>query len=251
MSLLVIVPLFLGFSAMAETAVGLSWMQDTSNGECPEDLQVYIDALELIGAKPVLLPLITNEDEAEAAIQTITALVMTGGEDINPVLFGQEPDSMLETLNDARDLNDMLLLRAAIDADIPVLGTCRGMQVLNVLYGGTLYQDIPTMLDTSIKHRSDDEIDFVFHDITIETGTFVDQIMGGTKQYVNSWHHQAIKDLGKGLKVTAVSSDGIIEAVELPGYKFVLGIQFHPEWHIAEGQPEFKVFFERLVAEAE
>ena len=230
--------------------VGISWMEDTDVDEYSEDLQAYIDALEMAGAEVVLLPRVSTEAQAMRAVNSVDAIVMTGGEDIDPAEYGEEPDEMLEDVNKERDKSDRLILSAAIDRDMPVLGTCRGMQMLNIIQGGTLYQDIPTMYETDILHRSVDEVDFEYHDITVEKDSLVAQIMGKTRFKVNSWHHQGVKDLGDGLKIVAKADDGMIEAIELEGAAFVLGVGFHPEWHIAEGQPEFLAFFERLIKEA-
>jgi|GEM_PF-443301 len=234
----------------ASVKIGLSWMEDINAEEHGEDLQAYIDAVKAAGAEAVLLPLITSAEQAQNETGNIDALIMTGGGDIDPAEYGEAPSDLLEDVDTARDKSDLLLLKAAIDKDIPVLATCRGMQVLNVLQGGTLYQDIPTQFGTSILHRSVDQVDFAYHDITVKSGSFIDQIMGKTRFSVNSWHHQGIKDLGKGLEVTATSDDGMIEAVELQGAAFVLGVGFHPEWLVADGQTEFLAFFERLIEEA-
>jgi len=231
-------------------AIGLSWMEDTEE-DPGEDMQVYIDAVTETGAVAVRLALITDADEARDALADVDAIIMTGGEDIDPAEYGEEADENLEDVNKDRDTNDFLLLKAAVDMDMPVLATCRGLQVLNVMQGGTLIQDIPTQVDTNILHRSLDEVDFVFHNVTVDKDSLVDQIMGTTKLDANSWHHQAIKDLGNGLTVTGKADDGIIEIIEMDEKTFVLGVQFHPEWHVAEGQGEYIAFFERLYTEAE
>lgn len=236
-----------GEAELYEPSIGISWMEDPATDEHSEDLQVYIDAVKKSGGEPELLELIENEDQAKEVVDSVEAIIMTGGEDIDPSNYDEEPDKMLEEVNEPRDKSDLLLIKAAIDADKPVLATCRGLQVLNVALGGTLYQDIPTQVETDILHRSLDQVDFAFHPITVEEGTLIEEIMGKTKLDANSWHHQCIKDLGEGLKVTATSADGVIEAVEYEDATFILGVQFHPEWHVAEGQTEYQLFFDKLV----
>jgi putative glutamine amidotransferase len=227
--------------------IGISWCEDIDADEHSEDLQVYINAVEQAGGDPVLLPLIEDEDQADEVLDTIDGLVMTGGEDIDPSYYGEEPDSKLETVNAERDKSDNYLLKAALDEDFPILAICRGVQFLNVVCGGTLYQDIPTQYDTDILHRSTDQVDFVYHDIDIVKGSKLADIMGAGTLNVNSWHHQGIKKLGDGLTVVATAKDGMIEAVEKDDATFVLGLQFHPEWHIDDGDTEFLPIFQTLV----
>ena len=227
--------------------IGISWCEETDVSEYSEDLQAYIDAVDMAGGVPVLLPLISEEGEALEALDGIDALVMTGGEDIDPSYYNEEPDANLEDVNVARDKSDYILLTAALDRDMPVLAICRGHQMLNVVCGGTLYQDIPTQYETEILHRSLDQVDFEYHDIGIVKGSKLAEIMGSGIIAANSWHHQAIKDLGEGLYVIATSGDGIVEAIEKEGSTFVVGVQFHPEWHVADGEMEYLAIFEKLV----
>ena len=229
--------------------VGLSYIEDVSNEtEYGEDLQAYVDAVEQAGGEPVVLPLIENEEQAQEALDSIDCLIMTGGEDIDPAQYGEQPGEMLEELNKARDVSDKLLLSAALDDDMPILCTCRGMQLLNVVYGGTLYQDIPTDLpESEIKHREPEEIDFTYHDLeNIKSDSVLAGLLGDNIS-VNSWHHQAIKTVGEGLVITAESGDGIIEGLEDPEKTYLVGVQFHPEWMVVDGYDEFLVFFTDLM----
>lgn len=228
--------------------VGLSYIEDVSDdSEYGEDLQAYVDAVDAAGGTPVVLPLIENETQAQETIESIDCLIMTGGEDINPALYGEEPSKNLETVNEARDKSDELLLKAALEADMPILCTCRGMQFLNVMYGGTLYQDIPTELpDSKISHRDPEEIDFTYHDLTVNEDSILAGLLGDNTN-VNSWHHQAIKDVGDGLVVTATSEDGVVEGLEDPDKTYVVAVQSHPEWAVVEGNDEFIVFFTDLM----
>ncbi len=228
-------------------SIGISWCEDLDTNEHSEDLQVYINAVEQAGGAAVLLPLFEDEEQAQEALASLDGLVLTGGEDIDPSYYNEEPDSYLEDVNAARDKSDYILLSAALEKDMPVLAICRGCQYLNVICGGALYQDIPTQYDTDILHRSVDQIDFEYHDINVLEGSHLADIMGAGGLNVNSWHHQCIKGLGEGLEVVATSSDGIAEAIEKEDATFVVGLQFHPEWHIDDGDTDFLAIFEKLV----
>ncbi len=228
--------------------IGISYMDAEAMGE---DLQAYVDVVEQAGAVPVVLPLVTTEDEAEEAIDDVDALIVTGGEDIDPSYYGQEPADTLETVNLDRDKSDFLILEEALDEDMPILLTCRGHQLLNVYMGGTLYQDLPTMYDSDIAHRDPAEYDFTYHEITIEEGSLLAGIVGGTTLEVNSWHHQGIDKVGNGLKVTATTEDGLVEAMEVTGKPFVVSVQFHPEWNVLEHEGAQMEFFTELIEQAE
>lgn len=227
--------------------IGISWCDDIDVDEYGEDLQAYIDAVESAGGNPVLLPLIESREEAEELLDSIDVLILTGGEDVDPSYYGEEPDPNLEEIYPERDVSDFLLLEAALDRDFPVLAICRGCQILNIFSGGSLYQDLPTLYGTDILHRSEDEIEFEYHDINVAEGSLLADIMGAGRLNVNSWHHQGIKDLGEGLIAVASADDGIIEVIEMEGSSFVLGLQFHPEWHVDYGDVEFLKIFEKLV----
>ena len=236
--------------ALAEVQVGISWVADFEDGVPDEDTQAYIDAVTKAGGIPVYLPQVTDEESANAALALVDCLILTGGEDLNPSFYGEEPDEMLEDVNDERDLSDWYLARAAVDNKFPLLATCRGMQLIDVLFGGTLYQDLPTQYENAVEHRSQDLIDFAYHQLTItDADSLVAQAMGGAGTYeVNSWHHQGVKTVGEGLTVTALAEDGMIEALELedPDF-FMLAVQFHPEWHVDDGSDEFLSFFTMLM----
>ena len=237
----------------SKVAVGISWCEDITvdESEYSEDLAAYITAVEQAGGEPVLLELYENRGEADKALDSVDALIITGGEDIDPAYYNEEPEEELEEVNTARDVSDMLLAEAVMDTDIPVLAICRGCQLINVAGGGSLTQDIPAQLDTgSEKHRSDDLVDFAYHNINIEEGSKLYEIMGTDKLKVNSWHHQSIKDLADGYTVSAVSDYGIIEAIERDDKGFFIGVQFHPEWHVVEGDTEHLKIFKALIKNA-
>lgn len=224
--------------------VGISWSSD----EIDEDTQAYADAVKQAGGEPVFLPCVNNDEEAMAALATVDCLIMTGGEDINPAWYGQAPNENLEEVNDIRDVSDFALIRQAMEMDMPTLCTCRGMQLLNVACGGTLYQDIPSQVPSEVVHRDPNGEDFVYHDINVVENTFVAVSQGGAGTYsVNSWHHQGIDQLGNNLTVAATSEDGMIEGIIRQGNTYFYGVQFHPEWMVHDGFHEYLKYFQDLI----
>lgn len=229
--------------------IGISWGGD------PVD---YVDMHEIIdklGGVTVRMPQITSYEDAVEALKTVDGIIMTGGEDINPDLYGEEHSPLLEDNNeyrDIRDTSDYNLIKAAVDEDVPMLAICRGMQMLNVVCGGGIVQDLPTYLgtdDASYKvHRN--RPDWARHDITVtDNSKWVAQIVGNdSMKNVASWHHQVLNPerVGKGLIVTSYGPDEVIEAVEYQSNEFTLGIQFHPEADAKEN-PDFAAFFGTLV----
>ena len=188
------------------------------------------------GATPVYLPLITDISQAEKLVSELDGIVFTGGEDINPELYGEKKLYDNVSINDTRDASDMLLINAALDANLPMLCICRGMQLLNVALGGTLYQDIPTQVSSSIYHRDPSCAKYQYHTLYVnESSVLYSEIVKSKTVLVNSWHHQAIKTPGKGVIVTATAvADGIVEAIELEDNPYVIGVQFHPELGMRE-----------------
>lgn len=227
--------------------VGVSWNAD----EIDEDAQLYLDAVEKAGGEAVYLPQIKTEEDAKKALAEVDALVVTGGEDIDPSYYDAEPDEKLEDVNEARDTSDSILITEALDEDIPMLATCRGMQFLNVLSGGTLYQDLPTQNPSEIVHRDPNHEEWVKHEITVDADNIVADAFGDAGTYtVNSWHHQAVDKLGDNLKVVATAPDGVVEAIVREDKTYVMGLQFHPEAMIDEGDDSFLTFYTNLIDQA-
>ena len=181
----------------------------------------YVRAVTHAGARAVVLP----PDHTDADVVTaLDALVLAGGADLDPALYGESPGAYTETRSD-RDAGEMVLLNAALDADLPVLGVCRGMQLLAVAYGGRLHQHLPDVVGHD-KHRSAPGT-YGRHGVRFAPGSRVAEVMAGDVE-VNSYHHQGVADPGR-LTVTGWADDGLIEAVEDPARRFVLGVQWHPE----------------------
>ncbi len=188
----------------------------------------FVDKLLLLKAMPLMYPQQPNKETMEEFISRIDGLILAGGADVSTVYYREEATEMLQETQYNRDTVEMALLNMAIDREIPVFGVCRGMQLINVVFGGTLHQDIYTTFDKPFLHSDKNNKNYEYHHMirTVE-GSLLRRVLG-ERDYVNSIHHQGVKDLGRGLKVTAWASDDMIEGVEherLP----IFGTQFHPE----------------------
>ena len=219
------IPLIGVSTYVAEAAWG-AWSRPSA--VLPES---YYELLASAGARPVLLPPLRTPKAgpgfgADDVIAVLDGLVLTGGGDVDPTLYGEVADPSVGGVDDVRDESERALLAAALAVDLPVLAVCRGCQVLNVELGGTLYQHVPDVFGNE-DHR---HAPSVFGPVEVQTspGTRTAAVFGANPTVLCS-HHQSIDDLGKGLEVTARAADGVIEAVELPGASFVLGVQWHPE----------------------
>jgi putative glutamine amidotransferase len=212
----------------------------------------YVESVIRAGGVPVVLPISHDPEILSRMLDGIDGLIMTGGEDIDPLKwFGEEPIPGQGQIVPERDSFDIALIRMAVERDLPLLGICRGHQLLNVAFGGTLYQDIPSQVKGSlVKHRQQAPRYYGTHTINIEKGSLLHKQIGLEKVAVNSYHHQAVKDIAPGFKVTARSADGIIEAIEKIGSKRVFGVQFHPEGFTASNIDTFLGIFQYLVKEA-
>ena len=234
----------------------------TEGGSCRVNM-TYVNSVRMAGGVPLVIPVTSDDAQIDAVLGAIDGLVMTGGEDFDPLKwFGEEPIRGLGEVVPERDAYDVKLVRAAVAKGIPVLGICRGEQLLAVAFGGSLWQDIPSQVkDSYVKHRQGPTAGaYGTHSISIEKGSLLSRVLGSrTSAVVNSFHHQAVKAVPQGFKVSAIAADGIIEAVErggrlAPAYEdggaMILGVQFHPEAITAAGNPEFLPIFQKLVEEA-
>jgi putative glutamine amidotransferase len=191
----------------------------------------YIRAVQQAGGVPVLLPPQLDADSLDVLWSRLDGIVLTGGGDIDPRRFGETPHASVYDVSAARDDLELTLSRRSVEDDVPLLAICRGVQVLNVALGGTLYQDIPSDIPGSLLHSQKAPRMEPTHPVKVMgEGTRLGAIAGAPELAVNSMHHQAIRTLGEGLRDVAWAPDGVIEAVELPGDdRFVLGVQWHPE----------------------
>lgn len=242
--------LFVAQSLLAQPIIGVSSTAASSSASAP---LTYINAIKRAGGVPLVIPMTTDTVQLNAVLNTITGLVMTGGEDVNPLkYYGEEPHPRMGEIAPERDAFDYILIQMAVKKGIPVLGICRGMQMLNVALGGSLIQDIPSQVKGSmVDHRQEAPSSCATHSITIEKGSLLHNILKKDVTAVNSFHHQAVKKAAPSLKVTAVAKDGVVEAIEGKENNMrVLGLQFHPEGFAAHGECEFSPIFEWLVNEA-
>lgn len=209
----------------------------------------YIDAIIHGGGIPIILPLTFDKSVLNGICDRLDGLLLSGGNDIHPQVYGQKPYDKLVDLSDLRDSTDMYVLEQALKRDLPILAICRGMQMLNVYYGGDLYQDIPEDLPDAHDHESStkaENLSHAAHDITISSDSKLCAILQTTSINTNSHHHQAVKNLGKNLKVTALAPDGIIEGLETTDGRFIVGVQSHPE-SLIHKQPEWEQLFKAFV----
>lgn len=213
----------------------------------------YVDAVIRSGGIPVILPLTSSHDVLIELMEHVDGLVLAGGNDINPALYNEQPYTTTMYVSELRDSTEYCLLEEAVKKEIPVLAICRGMQLLNVFYGGNLYQHIPHDIETNIAHEVIDPANDPLHDahnLVVKSGTKLHKILRETDLTVNSYHHQAVKEVGAGLRVTAFSPDDeLIEGIETDDERFIIGVQSHPE-SITESVPAWHNLFEAFIAKS-
>ncbi len=209
----------------------------------------YTRAIQRAGGTPVVLPPIMHEDDWPSLLRKLDGLLLSGGEDIAPAAYGQEQQAWTGRIDETRDYAELGLVERWLSLDRPLLGICRGYQVLNVSLGGTLLQDIMTERSDTLDHAyvPGRPMETTVHEVRIQAESHLARALGGTRFSVNSAHHQAVSEPGRGLDVVAYAPDGIIEATELPHHPFCLGVQWHPEAmlrHSTSMLPLFKAFVE-------
>lgn len=187
------------------------------------------DAVLAAGGIPLLLPYATDEDILDEMTKQIDGLLLTGGGDIDPSLFGEEPLPALGEVEPERDRMEMGLARRMVKAGKPVLAICRGCQILCIAFGGDMYQDLYSQRKDLIQHVQRGPREYLSHGIQIREGTILSQIAGVERIRVNSYHHQAVRRLPEGFIISATAPDGVTEAFEEDGSAFVVGVQWHPE----------------------
>ena len=187
------------------------------------------NAVEDAGGIPLIAPYWKDPEIIKQMVTMADGIFVSGGADVEPSEYGEEKRSECQATIPERDAFELALIKEALEQDKPMICICRGMQILNVALGGTLYQDLQLNTGTTIDHP--DYVSYLtgFHDVKVETDSKLYGIFGKETMFVNSLHHQGIKDLAPGLKVAATAPDGLIEGVELPGKTYVVGYQWHPE----------------------
>ena len=214
----------------------------------------YIEAVQKSKGIPIVLPVLEefNEETIKRQVSLVDAILIQGGIDVTPSLYGEEALPELDVTCLKTDKFLLEVIKCAKERKIPILGICKGMQLINVSYGGTLYQDIKYAgLDSKSHRQSDESITKPFHSINLEKNTLLGKIFDNKeKLMVNSYHHQAVKDLGKGLVIDAKADDGIIESIHYDDIsQWILGVQFHPE-QLSRNNEDFRAIFSEFIKQA-
>lgn len=210
----------------------------------------YYQSVLKAGGIPFIIPPFYETDRLGELLDRLDGIVFSGGGDINPLLLGEEPVRELHSITPERDRQELLLARMAYDRQIPTLGICKGIQVINAALGGTNYQDIYTQQEgVTIKHSQDQDRRYPSHRVSIVKDSILEKLFG-SELAVNSFHHQACKEVAPRLRVAAMSEDGVIEAVESNEFKSIMGVQWHPETYILRNSSEMLPIFQWLVQES-
>lgn len=211
----------------------------------------YVRAVEAGGGIPLLIQLTDDAEVLSALYERCDGLLLHGGGDVDPSEYGAERSAMCGPADALRDRVELALARRAVAEGLPLLGICRGVQMLNVAMGGTLYQDIPSEIPGALDHyasRNAEGRNLMPHTIAIAPDSWLAEQLGTTELPTNTFHHQALRDLAPGLRVTATAPDGVIEAVEGTGAGLIVGVQSHPEDLWDEAEPRWRGLFTGFVA---
>ncbi|MCC7243465.1 MAG: gamma-glutamyl-gamma-aminobutyrate hydrolase family protein [Acidobacteria bacterium] len=206
----------------------------------------YLESVRRAGGDPVEVG--GDNETAAAIVGRVGGVLLTGGGDVDPTIYGETPHATYETAEPGRDAFDIALARAAVEANVPLLAICRGMQVLNVAMGGTLVQDIPTEMAGALTHAISEPRLAIAHEVWVTKDSRLWDIMSdkldGESLQVNSRHHQSVRQMAPGFEVSATAPDGVIEAMERPASTFCVAVQWHPEnfWRTGEFRPLFEHF---------
>jgi len=224
----------IGITMFQETEVEKSFSLVSNN---------YLNAIENAGGVPLFLPVSEDMEDVKPYLDMIDGIIFSGGEGVGPINFDENPLKAISNINPSRDNFELALFQEAYNMDMPILGICRGAQLINVALGGNLYQDIFSQIPNCHGHMpSGMQVYDLFHLIDIEENSKLFNIFETTELEVNSFHHQGIKDIGKDLKVTATAKDGVIEGIESLSRKFLTGVQWHPEDLVLKHNEFLKLF---------
>ena len=208
----------------------------------------YVDAVIRAGGVPLIIPFSTDKEVIISQAQLIDGLILSGGHDISPYNYGQEPSQKIGETFPERDTYEMILLEESKKRDIPILGICRGFQLINVAAGGTLYQDLSLIPGNILKHDQVSNPTLKTHKVEIKENSVISSIFG-KETMVNSFHHQVINKVANDFIVVAKASDGVVEAIEHKTYKFLVAVQWHPEM-LAVNCEKARELFSKFVEEA-
>lgn len=234
--------------------IGISCGTFHDRAWCPPSFghrQTYVDAIVRAGGAPLLIPPVQDEATLRVLYERLDGVLFAGGGDIAPSHYGAPPHEKLGLVDPLRDGAELPMARWAVAEGKPVLGICRGVQVLNVALGGTLYQDIPSQITTDLHHNLSYEREdwtHLAHEIAIAPGSRLAQIMGVDQMPINSLHHQAICEIAPGLRAVAWAPDGVVEALESTDEAFVVGVQGHPEALQGQADTRWQALFRAFVS---
>lgn len=216
---------------MRKPLIGLTPAHDIESGDV-KARPTYMRALKAAGAIPVVMPLDASEEDLKQLTKDMDGFLFTGGPDVHPFLFGEETQAHCGNVSPARDQMEISLLPMIMELRKPVLGICRGIQVLNIALGGNIWQDIPSQVtrEFPLAHSQPFSYDMPCHTVALTEGSLLARISESSSIKVNSMHHQAVRDLAPGLIASAYSPDHLIEALEMTDYPFFIGVQWHPEY---------------------
>jgi putative glutamine amidotransferase len=227
--------------------VGVTCGSGGENGPMSLDMD-YTRAISDAGGLPLAIPPDLPGESLAPLLEILDGLLLSGGPDVDPVHFGEEPLPAMGRIDLGRDRVELGLARLALEIGMPILGICRGAQVLNIAAGGDIFQDLPSQVEGILKHaQQPTPMPHPTHGIRIEPGSLLASVTGRGSLRVNTWHHQAVRRVAPGFAVSATAEDGVIEAIEKTGAAFVLGLQFHPESMAKGGSPEATLLFEAFV----
>jgi putative glutamine amidotransferase len=202
----------------------------------------YMNGLKQAGAMPIMFPVIYNNADAEMLADMCDGFLFTGGQDVDPAVYGEEKTELCGECCPERDTMEKLLLDIAMKRDIPVLGICRGIQFINACLGGTLWQDIPTQFSDKLTHCQKPPYNKPVHDVMIDRNSPLYELLKKECIAVNSYHHQGVRELSPELKSMASAPDGLVEAVYAPDYKFLWAVQWHPEFSYESDKNSLLIF---------
>lgn len=233
---------------MSKPLIGIT----TYNGKSPNDHPItavqhtYVRAVTQAGGLPVLIPSILPEEDLQDIYARLQGIMFTGGGDVSLKYFDGVEHIRIAGVDESRDTTEISLLRKAVDDGKPLLGICRGVQVMNVALGGTLYTHIASQVKGALDHDYPGELfTAIVHPVNVDETARAAEIFGETLLHVNSLHHQGLKDIAPSLKVTGHAPDGLVEVVEIPDHPYAFGVQWHPEW--LTDQPVMRRLFKSFV----
>ncbi len=235
-------------SVIQKPTIGISLGVNPNKNTVNND---YVNSVIKAGGIPYLIPVTEEMETLKQIVSQLDGILFTGGEDIQPKFYSEEKHPKLEELNPLRDNYDFLLFKLAKDRNIPILGICRGLQLINVAMGGTLYQDIPSQKPSDVQHRQNGDGKEPIHSVTVLPNSKAYEIVKRANIKVNSFHHQGIKQLAPGLKITGKAPDGMPEIIESYPLYPILGVQFHPEIFTGNGDTLMLKFFKFLINKAD